>query len=61
VIFASYAGAPANPEWFHDQVAHPDATVEIGRETRAVRARVAGKDERVAGCMSNVGGSGTPQ
>jgi deazaflavin-dependent oxidoreductase (nitroreductase family) len=46
VIFASYAGAPVNPAWFHNLVAHPDVTVEIGGETRAVRARVAGTDER---------------
>ena len=38
VIFASYAGAPVNPAWFHNLVAHPDVTVEIGGETRSVRA-----------------------
>jgi deazaflavin-dependent oxidoreductase (nitroreductase family) len=46
VVFASYAGAPVNPAWFHNLVAHPDVTVEIGTETRAVRARVAGRPER---------------
>ena len=46
VIFASYAGAPVNPAWFHNLVAHPDVTVEVLGETRAVRARVAGPDER---------------
>ncbi len=46
VIFASYAGAPVNPAWYHNLVAHPDVTVEVGGETRAVRARVAGPDER---------------
>ena len=34
VIFASYAGAPVNPAWFHNLVAHPEVTVEIGGETR---------------------------
>jgi deazaflavin-dependent oxidoreductase (nitroreductase family) len=46
VIFASYAGAPVNPAWFHNLVAHPDVTVEVGGETRSVRARVAGPEER---------------
>ena len=46
VIFASYAGAPEHPAWFHNLVAHPEVTVEIGGETRSVRARVAGAEER---------------
>ena len=41
VVFASFAGAPVNPAWYHNLVAHPDATVELGTETRRVRARVA--------------------
>jgi deazaflavin-dependent oxidoreductase (nitroreductase family) len=45
-VFASKAGAPTNPDWFHNLVAHPDATVEIGTETKAVRARIATGDER---------------
>jgi deazaflavin-dependent oxidoreductase (nitroreductase family) len=46
VIFASKGGAPENPAWFHNLVAHPDVTVEIGTETVLVRARVAEGDER---------------
>ena len=46
VIFASYAGAPVNPAWFHNLVANPDVTVEVGGETRSVRARVADQAER---------------
>jgi len=46
VIFASYAGAPVNPAWFHNLVAHPDVTIEVDGETRAVRARVADTEER---------------
>jgi deazaflavin-dependent oxidoreductase (nitroreductase family) len=46
VIFASFAGAPVNPAWFHNLVAHPEVTVELGTETRSVRARVAGPEER---------------
>lgn len=46
VIFASKAGAPTNPDWFHNLRAHPETTIEVGAETRAVRARVAEGDER---------------
>ena len=30
VIFASFAGAPVNPAWFHNLMANPVATVEFG-------------------------------
>jgi len=29
VVFASKAGADTNPDWFHNIVAHPMATVEV--------------------------------
>ncbi len=45
-IFASKAGAPDNPDWFHNVVANPDVTAEVGTETRPYRARVAEGDER---------------
>jgi deazaflavin-dependent oxidoreductase (nitroreductase family) len=45
-IFASKAGAPDNPDWFHNLVAFPDTTIEIGTETWKVRARVLEGDER---------------
>jgi deazaflavin-dependent oxidoreductase (nitroreductase family) len=45
VVFASKAGAPTNPDWFHNLVAHPDVTVEVGTDTVARRARVAEGDE----------------
>jgi deazaflavin-dependent oxidoreductase (nitroreductase family) len=47
-VFASKAGAPTNPDWYHNLVAHPDATIEVGTETVAVRARVATGAERDA-------------
>ena len=47
-IFASAAGAPSDPQWFRNLVAHPDATVEVGAGTVSVRARVANPDEREA-------------
>lgn len=45
-IFASKGGAPTNPDWFHNLVANPDTTIEIGTGTQDVRARVADDDER---------------
>ena len=45
-VFASKAGAPTNPDWYHNLVANPEATIEVGAETRAVRARVATSTER---------------
>jgi deazaflavin-dependent oxidoreductase (nitroreductase family) len=45
-IFASKAGAPTNPAWFHNLRANPDTAVEVGTDTVAVAARVAGDDER---------------
>lgn len=47
-IFASKAGAPDNPAWFHNLVANLEATIEVGSETIAVRARVLEGDERDA-------------
>ena len=32
VIIASKAGAPINPAWYHNLVAHPTVTVELGSE-----------------------------
>ena len=29
-VFASKAGAPTDPDWFHNLVANPEVTVEIG-------------------------------
>ena len=45
-VFGSKAGAPTHPAWYHNLVAHPDATIEIGPDTVPVRARVAEGDER---------------
>ncbi len=46
VIFASMAGAPQNPDWYHNLLAEPTATVEVGPETFSVKATVANKEER---------------
>lgn len=46
VIFASKAGAPTNPDWYHNLVANPEASAEVGTDTLTVRARVAEGAER---------------
>ena len=45
-IFASKAGAPENPAWYHNLQAHPQATIEVGTETVPVTARLTSPDER---------------
>ena len=47
-VFASKAGAPTNPDWYHNIVANPAATIEVGTETKPLRARVAAGEERRA-------------
>ncbi len=37
-IFASKAGAPTNPDWYHNIKAHPDVTVEVGASRYAATA-----------------------
>jgi deazaflavin-dependent oxidoreductase (nitroreductase family) len=46
VIFASKAGAPENPAWYHNLRANPSATVEVGSDTVEVEAVVTDGDER---------------
>ena len=38
VVFASKGGAPTNPGWYHNLMAHPDTTVEVGSEEIPVHA-----------------------
>ena len=45
-VFASKAGAPTNPGWYHNLRANAATTVEVGTETVPVTARVAAGDER---------------
>ncbi len=45
-VFASKAGAPTNPDWFHNLRANARVSVEIGTEKRDLVARVAEGDER---------------
>lgn len=45
-IFASKGGADTNPDWYHNLVANPEVTVEIGTETYPATARVLEGAER---------------
>src|SRR2546423_15426987 len=40
VIVASKAGAPTNPDWYHNLVANPTVTVEVGNERFQARAAI---------------------
>lgn len=46
VVMASKAGQPTNPAWFHNLMANPETTVQVGPAVREVRARVAEGEER---------------
>ena len=46
VIVAANRGSAAHPSWYHNLVAHPDVTVELGAETHAAVAHVATGAER---------------
>jgi deazaflavin-dependent oxidoreductase (nitroreductase family) len=46
IIFASKAGAPTHPDWYHNLVANPKARIEIGTDAYDVVARVAEGEER---------------
>lgn len=46
LIFASKAGAPANPAWYHNLVANPRVTLEVGAETFDATATVLHGEER---------------
>lgn len=45
-VAASKAGQPTHPAWFHNVIAQPDTTIQLGAESRRVRARVATDAER---------------
>jgi deazaflavin-dependent oxidoreductase (nitroreductase family) len=45
-VFASEAGADTHPDWYHNLVAHPDVTAEIGTRTVSARAVALADPER---------------
>ena len=46
VIIASFAGGPKSPPWYHNLIANPEATVEVGSERFRVKAAVTAGEER---------------
>ena len=46
LLAASAAGAPKNPDWFHNVRAHPEVTVELGSDTFPATASVPDGTER---------------
>ena len=46
LLIASKGGFPKHPAWYHNLMAHPDTTVQVGSERRPVHARVARPEER---------------
>jgi deazaflavin-dependent oxidoreductase (nitroreductase family) len=51
LVFATKGGADTNPGWYHNLIAHPDVTIEVGDDTIEVRATAlegAERDEKYA-------------
>jgi deazaflavin-dependent oxidoreductase (nitroreductase family) len=46
VIIASYGGAPRNPPWYHNLVANPVVTVEVGTQKYQAKATQVSGPER---------------
>src|SRR5258708_40202055 len=46
IVWASNVGAPTHPDWYHNLVAHPEVTVEVGTETFDPIAVVTEESER---------------
>jgi deazaflavin-dependent oxidoreductase (nitroreductase family) len=46
LVFASKAGADSNPAWYHNLIARPEAQIEVGDNTIAVRAVELRDEER---------------
>ena len=45
-VFASMAGAPNNPAWYHNLVAEPAVSIEVGADLVDVNARQTEGEER---------------
>jgi F420H(2)-dependent quinone reductase len=45
-VVASKAGQPTNPAWFHNLMANPETTIQVGPDLLPVRARLATEAER---------------
>jgi deazaflavin-dependent oxidoreductase (nitroreductase family) len=45
-VFGSKGGYPSHPDWYHNLIADPNVTVEVGAEAYEATARVASGGER---------------
>jgi deazaflavin-dependent oxidoreductase (nitroreductase family) len=45
-VFASKGGAPTNPDWYHNVLAHPEVQVEYGSDRFSATATEVTGDER---------------
>ncbi len=46
VVIASKGGAPTHPDWYHNLVANPEVTVELGHDQFKARASIPEGQER---------------
>jgi deazaflavin-dependent oxidoreductase (nitroreductase family) len=46
VVVASKGGAPSNPDWYYNLLAHPEVTLEVGTEHFNALATVPERQER---------------
>jgi deazaflavin-dependent oxidoreductase (nitroreductase family) len=46
IVFASKGGAPKSPDWFHNLVANPAVTLEVGTESFEAESAVVTGEER---------------
>lgn len=46
LIFASNAGGPRHPDWYHNLLANPEVTIEVNGETYRARAITLQGEER---------------
>jgi deazaflavin-dependent oxidoreductase (nitroreductase family) len=46
VVIASKGGAPSNPDWYYNILAHPEVTLEVGTERFNAHATVPERQER---------------
>ena len=46
VIIASYGGSPLNPPWYHNLIANPEVTVEVGTEKFKAKTALTSGAER---------------
>jgi deazaflavin-dependent oxidoreductase (nitroreductase family) len=48
VLVASLGGAPQNPLWYYNLLAHPEIEIQVGPVKRRMRCRQASSDEKAA-------------